>query len=87
MYYSNRFQTNLKFGDTLVRSRGMMELMLPTPESTLDISVIIDVIDVEIPALLVQDVLDGKNLLVDIVTNHLWNRLVINKDPLRFEYI
>ena len=60
---------NFKFGDTLVRSRSILELMLPTPESTL----------------LGLEVLDGNNLLVNNLTNHLWNRIITNKDPLRFE--
>ena len=75
------------FDDTLVRSRGMVELMLRTPWSTLDIPVILDVLDVEIPVLLVLDILDGNNVPVDNVTDHLWNRLITNKDPLRFENI
>ena len=33
------------------------------------------------------EVLDGNNLIVDNVTNRLWNRIIINKDPLRFEDI
>ena len=41
----------------------MVELMLQTPGYTLEISVILDVIDVLIPALLRLDVLDGKNFL------------------------
>ena len=79
------YTRDFKLGDTLVRSRGMVELILPAPRSTLDISVIRDVVDVEIPPFLVLDILEGNNLLVDNVTNHLCNRIIINKDPLRFE--
>ena len=43
---------DLKFGDTLVTSRRMVELMLPTSGSTLDIPFIPSVVDVEIPPLL-----------------------------------
>ena len=43
---------DLKFGDTLVTSRRVVELMLPTSGSTLDIPFIPDVVDVEIPPLL-----------------------------------
>ena len=78
---------DLKFGDTLVRSRGIIELMLPTPGCTLDILVILDVLDVKIPPLLGLNVLDRNNLLVDNITYHLWNRIISNKDPLRFEDI
>ena len=49
----------------------MVEQMLPTPVSTPDIPVILDIVDVEIPPLLGLDILDGKNLLFDNVTNHL----------------
>ena len=60
-----------KFGDTLVRSRDMVELMLPIPGSTLDILVILDVVDVEIPPLFGLIVLEGNNLLVDDLFNNL----------------
>ena len=59
--------------------------MLPTPGSTLEMPVIRDILDVEIPPLLGLDVLDRNNLLVYNVTNHLWNRIITNKNPLRFE--
>ena len=63
----------------------MVELMLPTPGSTLDIPVILDAEDVEIPPFLGLDVLDGNNLLVDNAINHLQSCIATNKDPLRFE--
>ena len=63
----------------------MVELILPIPGSTLDIPVILDVVDVEIPLLLGMDVLDGTNHPFDNVTNHLQNHIITNKDPLRFE--
>ena len=65
----------------------MVELMLPTPGFTLDIPVILDVVEVEIPPLLGIDVLDGNKLLFDNVTSHLWSRIITNKNPLRFEDI
>ena len=78
---------NFKSGDTLIRSRGMPEHMLSTLGSAFDIPVILHVLDVEIPELLGLDVLDGNNLLVDNVTNNLWNRTTTNKDLLRSEDI
>ena len=36
-------ERDFKFGDTLLRSRGIVELTLPTPGSALDIPVIIHV--------------------------------------------
>ena len=49
----------------------MVELMLQTPGSIPDLLAILDVIDFGIPALLALDVLDGNNILVKNVTNHL----------------
>ena len=62
---------DFKFGDTIVRPRGIVELMLPRAGSTLDIPLIFDVEDVDISTILGLDVLDGNNLLVDNLTNHI----------------
>ena len=51
------FQFELKFSDILVGSRKAAELMLPPPRSILDISVLLDVIELGIQALLGIDVL------------------------------
>ena len=61
--------------------------MLPTSGSTLYIPALRDVADVEITALLGLYILDENNIFVDNVTNHLWNRIITNKDPFRFEDI
>ena len=61
--------------------------MLPTPGPRLEIPIFLDVVDVQIPASLGLDVLDGNNILLDTVTSYLWNRIITNKDPLRFEDI
>ena len=45
--------------------------MLPTTGSTPDILVLFHVVDVEIPAIIGLDILDGNKILVDNVTNHL----------------
>ena len=63
----------------------MVELILPATRSILDIPVILDIVDVEILPLIGFDALDGNNILVDNVRSHLWNRIITNKDPLRFE--
>ena len=63
----------------------MVELTLPIPGSTLDIPIKLDVVDVEIPTLLRVDVLDGNKILVDNVTNNRRNRIITNKDQLRYE--
>ena len=31
-----------------------------------------------------MDVLNGNNLIIDIITGHLWNRIIICKEPLQF---
>ena len=62
----------------------MVELMLPTHGSTPEISIIPYVVDVEISLLLEPGALDGNNPLLDNVINHIWNRIIINNDPLGF---
>ena len=64
---------DLEFGNTLVRSRGMVELMIQTSGSTLDIPVVCGVAHVETPALQGYDVLYGNNFLFEKLTNHLWS--------------
>ena len=78
-------ERDFQFGDTLIRSKSMIELILPTPGNRREIPVIMDVVDVDIPALLGIDVLDGNNLFVDNVAGHLWNRIITCKEPLQFE--
>ena len=80
--YSNR---EFKFCDILVRSRGIVEIMLPTPGSKLDIPVRLEVVDAQILELLGQYVLDGNNLLVENVINHLRSRKITKKYPLKYE--
>ena len=76
---------NFKFGDTLTRSRGMVQLIFPTSGYIHETPIILDFVDVEIPELLGLDFLDGNNILIDNITNHLWSRIITNKDPLIFE--
>ena len=69
----------------MVGSRGIVELMLPTLGSTLNIPVIFGIIDVEILVLLGLHVLHGNNPPFDSATNHHWNRIITNRDPHRVE--
>ena len=62
----------------------MTELMVPTSGSTFYIPPMLDDVDVKIPLVRELYVQDGNNLLVDNITNHLWNCNITNKDPLRF---
>ena len=59
-----------RFGDTFVRSRGMVQLVLTTSGSTLDILVLLDFVHVEISALLGLDFLDSNKYLLNNVINH-----------------
>ena len=52
-------QRDFEFEDTLIRSRELVELKIRTTGKALDIIVLLDVVDVEIPALLWLYVLDG----------------------------
>ena len=45
------------------------------------IQILHDVVDVDIPALIGLDVLDGNFLMVDNISNRLWHRIVISEDP------
>ena len=63
---------------------GMIELGIQTPDHTPPICILLDVVDVDIPALIGLDVLDGHCLMVDNISNRLWNRVIISEDPLEF---
>ena len=78
---------NFRLRYTVIRSKGMVELMLQTPATFCYIPILLDFVDVYIPAFLGLDALDGNNLLVDNVTGHLWNSVIISKQPLRYDYI
>ena len=58
--------------------------MLETPEHIPDISVLMDIVSVNVPALLGLNVLYSHSLLSDSVTNRLWNRITVSQDPLQF---
>ena len=62
---------DFEFRDTIIRSKGMIELFLQTPENIQDILVALDVADFIIPALLVLDVFDRNNRLVENNTGNL----------------
>ena len=65
--------------ETLLKTRGLIEHMLQTRRSTLDIPVILDVKDIEIPTFAGPDFLDGETLNVDNATNHVFSCLPTNK--------
>ena len=51
---------DFKFCEILIRSKGMVELMLLTCESIPDIPVLLDIIDIKMPALKILYVMDEK---------------------------
>ena len=58
--------------------------MLPTTEFWIDVPVLFDILHVEIPSLIGQDVLDENKILIDNETNSPWSRISCSKDQLRF---
>ena len=70
--------TFFRFGDVKVRSVGKIEISLKTPASIRHISVLMDIVPVDIPALLGLDVLDSESLYADNVTNRLVHRCVLS---------
>ena len=62
----------------------MIELAVKTPDHIPPINDMLDVVEVDIPALLGLDLLDGHGLVIDNVTNRLWKRIVVSYDPLKF---
>ena len=65
----------------------MVQLRLPKPTSTHDISVIRDIVDVHISVYLGLDGPDRENILINNLSNHLRNHIIADKNPLRFEDI
>ena len=60
----------------------MIGLAIQTLDNIPTIYVLLDVVDVDIPALIGLDVLEGNFLMVDNISNRLWHRIVISNDPL-----
>ena len=61
----------------------MFELAVETPNHLPPINIMLDVVDVDISVLLDLDDLDGHSLIVENVTNRLWERTMVSYDPLR----
>jgi len=68
--------SSFRFGDTVVKSLGMVELALKTPAPRRPIAVLLDIVPVDVPALLGLDVLDAEALYADNVTNRLVHRSI-----------
>ena len=60
----------------------MIELAIQTPDNIPPIHILLDVVDMGVPALIGFDVLDANCLMVNNISNRLWNRVVISNDLL-----
>ncbi len=60
---------SFRFGDTTGKSLKLVEIDLEVPSPRPSISVLMDIVPVNVPALLNLDVLDSENLDADNVTN------------------
>ena len=58
-----------RLGDDTVTSLGGIELYMETPTHNLDIPFVLDVVPVDVPALVVLDVLGAHKLLADTAHN------------------
>lgn len=69
-----------RFGDSECESLGQVRLPLATPSGLPNIYVTLDVIAIDIPALLGLDVMDELSLTPDTVTNRLVKRIIVGDD-------
>ena len=74
-----RSTNSFRFGDVTVHSLGMVEIALATPLNIPNIPVLMDIVPVNVPALLGLDVLDSEELYADNVTNRLVHRHVVSR--------
>ena len=75
------------FDDVTVRTVGTAEIMLATPPMVLDIPVLMDIILVDVPALLGLDILDSVELYADNVTNRLFHRHIVSSHNSTLQYV
>ena len=76
-----------RFGDVTVRTVGTVEIMLATPPTVPDIPVLMDIVPVNVPALLGLDILDSEELYADNVTNRLVHRHVVSNNNGILQYL
>ena len=65
------FKRDFIFNGSFTRLIEMVELTLPTLQSTLDVFLLLDLVYVEIPTLLRHNDRDGNNSLIANAANHL----------------
>ena len=74
-------------GTQYAKSLGQLELLLKTPENITPIIVMLDIVPVDVPALLGLDVLYSTSLVIDNVLNRLWNRIIISDEDEKPEFV
>ena len=82
VHASNR---TFRIEDRIVKSLGMVELALETPNYIQLIPVLLDIVPVYVPALLCLDILDVHSLLAENVSSRLWHRVLSSEVPLEVE--
>ena len=80
-------KTFFRFGDVTVRSQGKIQIAMETPANVRPISVLLDIVPVDVPALLGLDVMDGECIYADNVINRLvhWHMFSRKDEPLRYK--
>ena len=71
-----------RFDDMSAKSLGLIELAIATSDNITPIHFLMDVVSVDIPALLGLDIMDGNCLMVENITNRLWHRVILHDEPL-----
>ena len=61
----------LRFGDVSTKSLSMIELAIRVPDHKPPIRILLDVVDVDVPALIELDFLNGNRLIVDNISYRL----------------
>ena len=75
-----------QFGGTIIKSQGIVKLLLPTPGNVQDITILLDEVDGNIPTQLGLHAFDGSSLFVDNVSGHLWNSVITKQYSLTYDY-
>ena len=71
-----------RFGDVSAKSLGIIELAIQITNNIPPMYILLNKVDVDKPAYIGLDVLDGNFLKVDNISNRLWHRIAILNDPL-----
>ena len=67
-----------RFGNVSTKSLGMIELFIQSPDQTPSISILLDVVEVDISAFIGIGAMSGNCLTVDKISKRLWYHVVIS---------